>query len=194
MTDQRPATLAITSDYLKPLAPFAQLKAPNGGYALAQTESADPYIATGAWCALLTTKLLPTALVDRLVAACRYGAVRTRAFEFASGASERALARRIAETEVEPIDAIRQRRMRAELAFDFGATATASGELYLATGGLHHLLAATREAETAGGCGCHRLGRARSGDCAARPRAFGRILRWRIAPARPICCRRWPTS
>jgi hypothetical protein len=143
--------LAIKSDYLKPLAPFAQLKSPGGAYALAQADSADPYIATGAWCALLTAKLVPTAMVDRLLAACRYGAVRTRAFEFASAAFERALARKIAETAVEPIDTIRQRRMLAELAYDFAATAAASGELYLASGTIAHLLTAAREAENASG-------------------------------------------
>src|SRR5690606_24594321 len=48
-------------------------------------------------------------------------------------------------------DAIRQRRMLAELAFDFEAMAASSGDLYLATGGLDHLLVAAREAEDAEG-------------------------------------------
>jgi len=146
-----PATLSIKLDSLKPLAPLAQLKAPNGGYPLAQTESADRYIATGAWCALLSAKLLPAALRDRLVVACRYGAVRARAFEFATAAFDRALAREIGEVKVDSIDTIRRRRMLAELAFDSEAMATSSGDLYLATGVLDHLLTATREAEGAGG-------------------------------------------
>lgn len=144
-------TIPVSSHLLRPLSNLTQLHVPNLGYQRSQRYSADPYIATGAWCALLEAKSPPASYQDELVQASRYGAVRNRAFSMANAGFERDLELTISQVKVESVDAIRNRKMLAQLAVDAKAGEEASGDLYLATGELDHIMDASRQAEEHGG-------------------------------------------
>ena len=88
----------IRSEELRPLAALAVIHQGPAAYYLRLRESKDPYLAAGAWCALLDGRQVPLALWDDALSFCRFAGVRRRAFAFFKGILRDDLARRAAAT------------------------------------------------------------------------------------------------
>jgi tetratricopeptide (TPR) repeat protein len=146
-----PNELRITSEFLKPLASLAFIQQGAPGYYRPLKDNADPYIAVGAWCALLDGKLAARSFWDGLLPYCRYAGVRTKAFRYFEGLYERDLARKVAETPVDSPAEIEQRLMLADVDYDSAAAAEAEAQMFLATGDVNRLVNASIKAEVGGG-------------------------------------------
>ncbi|RYE11316.1 MAG: sulfotransferase [Hyphomicrobiales bacterium] len=170
-------SISINTPFLRPLSNLSLLSLPNLAYSRSLISSNDQFIAAGAWAQLIDGGVVAPPLWDDMLAASQWAMVRRKAVTFADKASERDLARRLSDVHVEPIDLIRQRKMLAELAFDYAAAADAAGALYLATGDLEFLLEASRHAEAAHGwlSGVEWVVRL-AAIVPLDPRAWGRLL------------------
>lgn len=146
-----PSPLVIKSPLLKPLGALALVQKGGAAYYRELKSSPDRYIAAGAWCTMLESKLMTYSLEAEVMAYCGYAAVRARAFAYFEAVYEHGLARQAAETPAKSAADFEQAAMLAELAQDDTAGAEAAGELYLATGDLTHLRIASEKAELAGG-------------------------------------------
>ena len=122
-----------------------------GAYYRRLRESTDPTLIAAAWSSLLDHRLIATADWDAVLAQCRYGAVRQRAFTHFQSQLEHDLARRAAESAEASITELQTRAMMAELANDHAAVAEALGAIYRETGELAWLKRAAVAAEQAGG-------------------------------------------
>lgn len=122
-----------------------------GAYYRRLRENDDPILVAGAWSTLLDQRLVTRAEWDDLLAQCRYGAVRQRAFTHFQAILEHDLARRVAESEGASVTDLQRQAMLAELANDHRATAEALGALYVESGELGWLKRAAVAAERGGG-------------------------------------------
>lgn len=141
-------------DQLAPLAVLARVKDGAAPYFLSLRHDADPHIAVGAWCALLAARQLANRsdLWEELIAMCRYGAVRSRAFEFFEHqVDDHDLARRVALIEAPSRSDALDDGMRATLAFDAVRGTRSHSDAYLATGDLGWLDRALGMADVQGG-------------------------------------------
>lgn len=133
------------------LSAFSVIQQGGGAYYRALKNSSDPYLAVGAWCALLDGKLLPRAQWDEVLSYCKYGAVRRKAFDFFQQAHDHDRARRAASTDADGRTDLEQIVMLSDLDFDAPRGAEAAGGLYLASGDIGQLRAASERAEITGG-------------------------------------------
>lgn len=145
------APLHIKSDALRPLTALSAVAQGGAAYYRELKNSADPFIATGAWCAMLDEKLMSRRNWDEVLPFCPYGAVRGRAYTYFQAKMEPDYARQAAETALETTADHPQALMLAQLNRDDAAAAEAEGALYLATGDLTYLKNATQTAEAAAG-------------------------------------------
>ena len=143
--------LVIRAPELRHLAALAVVQKGGLAYYRELIGNSDPIVAGGAWCALFDGELVPRPLAAQAIGACRYGAVRARAFAYFMQVHEHALAKAAAETPAEASMDLEQAAMLAELAQDNAGAADISGRLYLATADLVHLRSASERAELAGG-------------------------------------------
>ena len=146
-----PSPLVIRAPELRPLTALAVVQKGGLAYYRELIGNSDPIVASGAWCALFEGKLVPRPMAAQAIGACRYGAVRARAFAYFTHVHEHALAKAAAETPAEASVDLEQAAMLAELARDNAGAADISGRLYLATADLAHLRSASERAELAGG-------------------------------------------
>lgn len=143
--------LHIKSDALRPLAVLSTVAQGGAPYYRELIHNTDPFIAAGAWCAMLNERLMSRRNWDEVLPFCRYGAVRNRAFTYFQAKMEPDYARQAAEAGLETTVDHAQALMLAQLNRDDAAAAEAEGLFYLATGDLSHLKNATQTAEAAGG-------------------------------------------
>jgi len=143
--------LQIRSDELRPLAYLDEIQRGLPAYYLKLRTSSDPYLATGAWCALLETKQVPYAMWEELLSYCGYAAVRKRAYEFFTSILRSDLARRAAETPSKTRVDYEQQLMLGELDLDGVAAAEAEGGIFFSTCDVSALTRASGRAEQAGG-------------------------------------------
>ena len=146
-----PSPLVVKSPMLKPLGALASVQKGGAAYYRELKGSPDRYIAAGAWCTMLESKLMTYNLEQEVFAYCGHAAVRARAFAYFESVYEHDLARKAAKTPATPAADIEQKAMLAELAQDDLAGAEAAGERYLASGDLTNLRVASEKAERAGG-------------------------------------------
>jgi len=108
-------------------------------------------LVVGALVALLEAKQVSNAQWDDVLAWCRYGAVRRKAYTHFVEAFEPAYARTAAMTQVASTATLEAEAMLARLDHDGARTAELEGKLYLETGDVTHLHNASGEAEIAAG-------------------------------------------
>jgi hypothetical protein len=145
------AVFQIRSDAFRPLAALDAIQRGAGPYYRRLRESTDPTLVAAAWSALLDHRLIVPADWELLLAQCRYGAVRQRAFTHFQSVLEHDLARRAMETIGASVTELQTEAMRAELANDHAAVAGALGALYGETGEIGWLRRAAIAADRAGG-------------------------------------------
>lgn len=101
--------------------------------------------------ALLELRAVWSDQAELVIAHAQYGAVKRRAFPFFMDVHEYDLARRVAETPSEDVDALLTERMRAELTLDYGRIVDLDLQLFLAHGTPDYLWDAENNAEMVGG-------------------------------------------
>jgi len=146
-----PATLQIKSPLLTTLNALGSVQKGGTAYYRELTRSNDIYVAVGAWCALLDSKLMTRGLESGLLGLCGHGAVRSRAFQYFETVYERTLARQAAETPTTPRADLEQAGMLAQLSRNNAASIEAEAALFLATGDGTHLGLASEKADVDGG-------------------------------------------
>jgi hypothetical protein len=112
-------------------------------------QSEDEYVSIGSINALID-RVSDLALVSRLSEGLRYPSVRSKLLANPTGVPAEYL-ERIVDSAGLSVDAVRQRAMLAELKSNSVDSETASGELFLATGNVDHLLAASQHTEAHSG-------------------------------------------
>ena len=122
-----PSPLVIKSPLLKPLGALASVQKGGAAYYRELKNSPDRYIAAGAWCTMLESKLMTYSLEAEVMAYCGHAAVRARAFTYFEAVYEHGLARQVAETPAKPTTDFEQAAMLAELAQDNAAGAASRG-------------------------------------------------------------------
>lgn len=122
-----------------------------GPYYRRLRESPDPILGAAAWSALLDHRQVASGDWDAVLAQCRYGAVRQRAFTHFQSQLEHDLARRAAQSAQASITDLQARAMLADLDNDQATVAETLGALYCETGELGWLKRAAVAADNAGG-------------------------------------------
>jgi hypothetical protein len=146
-----PAPIVIRSEVFRPLSTLSVIQQGPAVYYRELRKSSDPILQTAAWVALLDGKLIGMGEWEALVAASRFGAVRTRAFTYFQSVLEHDLARRVADMDGASLTELQRQQMRAELDNDHANAAELAGAQYVETGDLARLEAATMLAEASGG-------------------------------------------
>jgi tetratricopeptide (TPR) repeat protein len=141
----------IRSDEFRPLGALDAIQRGAGPYYRRLRDSADPILGVAAWSALLDHRLIGPADWQLLLAQCRYGAVRQRAFTLFQSVLEHDLARTAATSAAASLTELQTRAMLAELANDQAGVAEALGALYCETAEIGWLKRAAVAAEKAGG-------------------------------------------
>src|SRR3954462_10396320 len=121
------APLHIKSAALRPLAALSAVAHGGAAYYRELKNSADPFIAAGAWCAMLDEKLMTRRYWDEVLPFCGHGAVRGRAFAYFQTRMEPDYARQAAETALTVATDPAQALMLAQLDRDDAAAADAEG-------------------------------------------------------------------
>lgn len=111
----------------------------------------DPVLRVAALVALLELRAVWSDQAELVVAHAQHGAVKRRAFPFFVEVHEYELAKRVAETPSEDVDAMLTERMRSELVLDYGRIVDLDFRLFLAHGTPDYLWDAENNAEMIGG-------------------------------------------
>ena len=114
-------------------------------------QDADPVLRVSALVALLELRAVWSDQSELIIAHAKYGAVKRRAFPFFMSVYEFDLARRVAETPSEDVDALLTERMEAELTLDHQRIVELDLQLFLAHGTPDYLRDAEASAEMGGG-------------------------------------------
>ena len=144
------AAPTIHSDLLSPLRMLVNVPRGALAYYRELRRVSDPYIAVGAWSALLDAKLLPKPHWDEVLEYCRFGAVRSRAFRYFQDAVEQRRSEAVAGITTDNRD-LETAIMLAELRHDTRELTELHGQRYLATGDLGELRSAMDSANSASG-------------------------------------------
>jgi len=111
----------------------------------------DVVLRVAALVALLELRAVWSDQAELVVAHARYGAVKRRAYPFFIDVHEYELAKRVAETPSEDVDALLTARMKAELSLDYPRIVDLDLQLFLAHGTPDYLWDAENNGEMAGG-------------------------------------------
>ncbi|MEQ1771812.1 MAG: hypothetical protein ABL879_18465, partial [Devosia sp.] len=135
------------------LAPLRLMEKLNDGplhYYIALAETDDPVLRAAAWRTLIDAVSVPERLHGKLIADCRYGAVRKRAFDHFEIIFEHGLADEAMNTPLSGEDGAAE-LMRGLAERDYARARDGCILMFLADGQPQHLAAATDHAEGAGG-------------------------------------------
>ncbi|MBI4922834.1 MAG: sulfotransferase [Devosia nanyangense] len=116
-------------------------------YYTAISHSDDEIVRFGALCQTLAVCTLPAARIEEVLALCRHGAIKRRAYDYFQKELDTPTSQRIAAIPAQSEDVARTAQMQAELSFDFDGARDAAVALYRATGEIAHLIDAAHYAE-----------------------------------------------
>ena len=140
-------TTAVQQVLFAPLRSLGFARKGAEDYYKALFHSDDEVVRFGALCQTLAVCTLPAARVEEVIALCRYGAIKRRAYDYFQKELDAPMSRRIAAIPAQSEDIARTALMQAELAFDFEGARDAAVALYRATGETAHLIDAAHYAE-----------------------------------------------
>lgn len=133
------------------LAPLAGLRRGLPPYYQQLLQESDVVLRVAGLVALLELRAVWSDQAELVIAHAKYGAVKRRAYPFFMEVHEYDLARRVAETPSEDVDALLTARMHAELVLDYRQIVDLDLQLFLAHGTPDYLWDAENNGEMVGG-------------------------------------------